>query len=142
MNIDDSFRRFLFSIFITVNDNLKPSFTVDSQKRLDVIYVLDLGDDLLNNEVDKPLISFNKQVSVLNVYALEDATDGLNVRFSTESTDEVVAEFFELENNKTHILFKKRMNMSSIFDDEKFLRAHFKDMNRAFFKFGIEIFNT
>ena len=118
---------------------MKPSFTLESQKRLDVICVLDFGADLLNNDADKRLVAFNNQTSVLNVYKFEDALEA-EVRFSGESTDKEVLEFFELEKNASHVLFKKRMNLSDLFTED-FLKARFNQMERSFFKFGIEIFN-
>jgi hypothetical protein len=113
---------------------LKPSFALESQKRLDVICVVDFAAD-----VDERLIAFNNQTSVLNVYKLEDAAEA-DVRFSGEATDKEVTEFFELEKNATHVMFRKRMNVSDLFTED-FSKARFKKMGRNFFKFGIEIFN-
>jgi len=76
---------------------LKPSFALESQKRLDVICVVD--------------------------FAAKEVT-----------------EFFELEKNATHVMFRKRMNVSDLFTED-FSKARFKKMGRNFFKFGIEIFN-
>jgi len=140
---------------------LKPSFALESQKRLDVICVVDFATDIdeqpiaFNNQtlhrkrmqrgldfagdIDERLIAFNNQTSVLNVYKLEDAVEA-DVRFSNEATDKEVTEFFELEKNATHVMFKKRMNVSDLFTEE-FSKARFKKMGRNFFKFGIEIFN-
>ena len=103
-----------------------------------MICVLDFTNDLTDSDNLK-LALFNNETTVLNEYKFDDMINA-TVKFDTEVTDKEIFEFFELEKNATHVLFKKRLNVSVMMTRE-FLQKRFDEKKRSFFKFGIELFN-
>lgn len=116
----------------------KPSFTLLSQHNLDVVSVFDFGNELDNLDSSE-LANFNEVTSILKAYELDDLNK-VSASFNLEKTDREVIEMFELVNNATHIIFKKRTTVNDRLTKE-FLQDKYDQLNREFFQFGISLSN-
>ena len=78
-----------------------------------------------------------QQLTILNTYELANKVN-FTVEFDKSGTDKEIIEFFELEKNLTHIMFKRNVNKE--FTTELIQNAY-EIYEREFFEFTIQITN-